>query len=193
MLVLFHWDKEIHFQRKLLLFRGFRSASQAQRIAWSPSCFGKPVPYTLDLFQHSQIRRLPILSSPGIRRWRALCPEIIPWWEAWREKLWICGSDSRDVINPNRSRCCRYVSIHCTSPSSISPGILKKRGLLRFTYENSILICVLGSVVEIANLLTEVINFKWLVDNFRISFCPDTGAKHSSLLVLSFCFYNLLR
>ena len=30
-------------------------------------------------------------------------------------------------------------------------------------------------MVNVANSLTEVINFKQLVDNFRISFCPDTG------------------
>ena len=36
------------------------------------------------------------------------------------------------------------------------------------------------SAVEIANLLTEVIKFKWLVDDFRISFCPDTGVKQNT-------------
>ena len=37
------------------------------------------------------------------------------------------------------------------------------------------IICGGKSIVNVANSLTEVINFKRLVDNFRISFCPDTG------------------
>ena len=40
-------------------------------------------------------------------------------------------------------------------------------------------ICGGKSMVDVANSLTEVINFNRLVDNFRISFSPDKAESSS--------------